>query len=118
MTNTSDSEYVGVEAKVELPPYYYWDAYGKSNLDADKATIQQRGVAVGDYDLTNTNFAYDKMSGFGGYEFEKFTDTTKWIETKREDGIEVIEKMIILLLLKKLVQDSIFGILKIIVLRP
>lgn len=85
------NEYVGIEAKVELPPYY-WDAYGKTNLDADKATIQQRGVAVGDYDLTNTNFAYDKMSGFGGYEFEKFTYTTKWIETKREDGIEVIEK--------------------------
>lgn len=85
------NEYVGIEAKVELPPYY-WDAYGKTNLDEDKATIQQRGVAVGDYDLTNTNFAYDKMSGFGGYEFEKFTDTTKWIETKREDGIEVIEK--------------------------
>lgn len=85
------NEYVGIEAKVELPPYY-WDAYGKTNLDADKATIQQRGVAVGDYDLTNTDFAYDKMSGFGGYEFEKFTDTTKWIETKREDGIEVIEK--------------------------
>lgn len=85
------NEYVGIEAKVELPSYY-WDAYGKTNLDADKATIQQRGVAVGDYDLTNTNFAYDKMSGFGGYEFEKFTDTTKWIETKREDGIEVIEK--------------------------
>lgn len=85
------NEYVGIEAKVELPPYY-WDAYGKTNLDADKATIQQRGVAVGDYDLTNTNFAYDKMSGFGGYEFEKFTNATKWIETKREDGIEVIEK--------------------------
>lgn len=85
------NEYVGIEPKVELPPYY-WDAYGKTNLDADKATIRQRGVAVGDYDLTNTNFAYDKMSGFGGYEFEKFTDTTKWIETKREDGIEVIEK--------------------------
>lgn len=85
------NEYVGIEAKVELPPYY-WDAYGKTNLDGDKATIQQRGVAVGDYDLTNNNLAYDKMSGFGGYEFEKFTDTTKWIETKREDGIEVIEK--------------------------
>lgn len=62
------NEYVGIEAKIELPPYY-WDAYGKTNLDGDKATIQQRGVAVGDYDLTNTNFAYDKMSGFGGYEF-------------------------------------------------
>lgn len=85
------NEYVGIEAKVELPPYY-WDAYGKSNLDEDRDSIKQRGVAVGDYDLTNTNFAYDKMSGFGGYEFEKFTDTTKWIETKREDGIEVIEK--------------------------
>lgn len=85
------NEYVGIEAKVELPPYY-WDTYGKTNFDADRDTIQQRGIAVGDYDLTNTNFAYDKMSGFGGYEFEKFTDTTKWIETKREDGIEVIEK--------------------------
>lgn len=89
------NEYVGIEAKVELPPYY-WDAYGKSNLDEDRDSIKQRGVAVGDYDLTNTNFAYDKMSGFGGYEFEKFTDTTKWIETKREDGIEVIEKYDIL----------------------
>lgn len=111
------NEYVGIEAKVELPPYY-WDAYGKTNLDEDKATIQQRGVAVGDYDLTNTNFAYDKMSGFGGYEFEKFTDATKWIETKREDGIEVIEKNDYSFTAKKLVQDSIFGILKIIVLRP
>lgn len=60
------NEYVGIEAKVELPPYY-WDAYGKTNLDGDKATIQQRGVAVGDYDLTNSNFAYEGMSGYNGY---------------------------------------------------
>lgn len=60
------NEYVGIEAKVELPPYY-WDAYGKTNLDADKATIQQRGVAVGDYDLTNHNHAYEGMSGYNGY---------------------------------------------------
>lgn len=60
------NEYVGVEAKVELPPYY-WDAYGKTNLDADKATIQQRGVAVGDYDITNYNHAYEGMSGYNGY---------------------------------------------------
>lgn len=33
------NEYVGVEAKVELPPYY-WDAYGKTNSDTDKDTIQ------------------------------------------------------------------------------
>lgn len=60
------NKYIGVEAKVELPPYY-WDTYGKTNLDADKATIQQRGVAVGDYDLTNYNHAYEGMSGYNGY---------------------------------------------------
>lgn len=60
------NEYVGIEAKVELPPYY-WDAYGKTNLDGDKATIQQRGVAVGDYDLTNYNHTYEGMSGYNGY---------------------------------------------------
>lgn len=60
------NEYVGVEAKVELPPYY-WDTYGKTNSDEDKATIQQRGVAVGDYDLTNYNHAYEGMSGYNGY---------------------------------------------------
>ena len=65
------NEYIGIEAKVELPPYYY-DAYGKTNLDEDKAIIQQRGIAVGDYDLTNTNFAYNKMSGFGGYSLGRF----------------------------------------------
>jgi hypothetical protein len=60
------NEYVGVEAKVELPPYY-WDAYGKTNSDADKDTIQQRGIAIGDYDLTNYNHAYEGMSGYNGY---------------------------------------------------
>jgi hypothetical protein len=60
------NEYVGIEVKVELPPYY-WDAYGKTNLDADRDTIQQRGVAVGDYDITNYNHAYEGMSGYNGY---------------------------------------------------
>lgn len=60
------NEYVGIEAKVELPPYY-WDTYGKTNSDADRDTIQQSGIAVGDYDLTNSNFAYEGMSGYNGY---------------------------------------------------
>ena len=60
------NEYVGIEAKVELPPYY-WDTYGKTNSDADRDTIQQRGVAVGDYDLINYNHAYEGMSGYNGY---------------------------------------------------
>ena len=60
------NKYVGIEAKVELPPYY-WDTYGKTNSDEDKATIQQRGIAVGDYDLINYNHAYEGMSGYNGY---------------------------------------------------
>lgn len=85
------NEYVGIEAKIELPPYY-WDAYGKTNLDADKATIQQRGVAVGDYDLTNYNHAYDKMSGYGGYEFAKFDNTREWNLIRNSTGIEVVSR--------------------------
>lgn len=71
------NEYVGIEAKVELPPYY-WDAYGKTNLDGDKATIQQRGVAVGDYDLTNNNLAYEGMSGYNGYPVV-FGENKTWV---------------------------------------
>lgn len=85
------NEYVGVEAKVELPPYY-WDTYGKTNFDEDRATIQQRGIAKGDYDLTNYNHAYDKMSGYGGYEFAKFDNTDEWTCRNRKDGIDIIER--------------------------
>ncbi len=60
------NKYIGIEAKVELPPYY-WDTYGKTNSDADRDTIQQRGIAVGDYDLINYNHAYEGMSGYNGY---------------------------------------------------
>jgi hypothetical protein len=85
------NEYVGVEAKVELPPYY-WDAYGKTNSDADKDTIQQRGVAVGDYDLINYNHAYDKMSGYDGYEFSKFDNELDWYLTPDNGYIDVVSR--------------------------
>lgn len=91
------NEYVGIEAKVELPPYY-WDAYGKSNLDEDRDSIKQRGVAVGDYDLTNYNHAYDKMSGYGGYEFAKFDNTIEWFA---EDSSMVVNRNGYLITLKK-----------------
>ena len=91
------NEYVGIEAKIELPPYY-WDTYGKTNLDGDKATIQQRGVAAGDYDLTNYNHAYDKMSGYGGYKFAKFDNTIEWFA---EDSSMVVNRNGYLITLKK-----------------
>lgn len=83
------NEYVGIEAKVELPPYY-WDTYGKTNSDADRDTIQQRGVAVGDYDLTNYNHAYDKMSGYGGYSFSPFSNTNDWRLSSSDNTMELL----------------------------
>lgn len=85
------NKYIGIEAKVELPPYY-WDTYGKTNSDADRDTIQQRGVAVGDYDLTNYNHAYDKMSGYGGYKFAKFDNELDWHLTPDNGYIDVVSR--------------------------
>lgn len=61
------NDIVGIEGGYVQKPPYYWDAYGKTNSDADRDTIQQRGIAVGDYDLTNYNHAYEGMSGYNGY---------------------------------------------------
>lgn len=78
------NKYVGIEAKVELPPYY-WDTYGKTNSDADRDTIQQRGVAVGDYDLINYNHAYEGMSGYNGYPVV-FGKSKTWEAQGTKDG--------------------------------
>lgn len=101
------NEYVGIEAKVELPPYY-WDAYGKTNFDVDKATIQQRGVAEGDYDITNYNHAYDKMSGYGGYEFAKFDNVLDWYLTPNNNHIDVVSRNGYEITLKNL-STSVYG---------
>ena len=98
------NEYVSIEAKVELPSYY-WDTYGKTNLDADKATIQQRGVAEGDYDITNYNHAYDKMSGYGGYNLGRFDKS--WASSSSSNtSIKVVQRNPYDITLKKLGGNS------------
>ena len=98
------NDIVGIEGGYVQKPPYYWDAYGKTNLDGDKATIQQRGVAVGDYDLTNTNFAYDKMSGFGGYTLGKFTNS--WSLSNNSNSISIVARNPYDITLKKLGGNS------------
>ena len=98
------NDIVGIEGGYVQKPPYYWDAYGKTNLDADKATIQQRGVAVGNYDLTNTNFAYDKMSGFGGYTLGKFTNS--WSLSNNSNSISIVARNPYDITLKKLGGNS------------
>lgn len=98
------NDIIGIEGNYVQRPPYYWDAYGKTNLDADKATIQQRGVAVGDYDLTNTNFAYDKMSGFGGYTLGEFTNS--WSLSNNSNSISIVARNPYDITLKKLGGNS------------
>lgn len=98
------NEYVGIEAKVELPPYY-WDTYGKTNFDADRDTIQQRGIAVGDYDLTNYNHAYNKTSGYGGYSFKSFNDSQDWNIRDDSTGVEIVSRDGYSITIKKLIQN-------------
>lgn len=98
------NEYVGIEAKVELPSYY-WDTYGKTNFDADRDTIQQRGIAVGDYDLTNYNHAYNKISGYGGYSFKSFNDSQDWNIRGDGTGVEIVSRDGYSITIKKLIQN-------------
>lgn len=44
------------------------------------------------YGLSNTNFAYDKMSGFGGYEFAKFDNELDWYLTPNNGYIDVVSR--------------------------
>lgn len=98
------NDIVGIEGGYVQKPPYYWDAYGKTNSDADRDTIQQRGIAVGDYDLTNTNFAYDKMSGFGGYTLGKFTNS--WSLGNNSNSISIVARNPYDITLKKLGGNS------------
>lgn len=98
------NDIVGIEGGYVQKPPYYWDAYGKTNSDDDRDTIQQRGIAVGDYDLTNTNFAYDKMSGFGGYTLGKFTNS--WSLSNNSNSISIVARNPYDITLKKLGGNS------------
>ena len=79
------NDIVGIEGGYVQKPPYYWDAYGKTNSDEDRSTIQQRGVAVGDYDLINYNHAYEGMSGYNGYPVV-FGESKTWEAQGTKDG--------------------------------
>lgn len=89
------NKYIGIEPKVTVPPYY-WDAYGRSNMEAayDRALMLNLGkIPSNDTSnaLTAKNMAWDEMSGYGGYSFANFT-SSKWTNRNRENGIEVISR--------------------------
>lgn len=62
--------YIGITPKVTLPDYY-WDNYGKKNIDANRGyideqvSLQKTGTSVNP--LENFNISYEGMSGYNGY---------------------------------------------------
>lgn len=76
------NKYIGIEPKVTVPPYY-WDAYGRSNVEAayDRALMLNLGKIPSNGTtnaLTAKNMAWDEMSGYGGYSFKSFDTASRW----------------------------------------
>ena len=58
------NDVMGIEGGYVESPDYYWDAYGKSNSDADRATIIDQVSKEAANALTANNFAFNEESGY------------------------------------------------------
>lgn len=65
------NDIVGIEGGYVERPEYYWDAYGKTNSDADRATIIDQVSKDPVNALTANNFAFNGESGYS-----QIVDTT------------------------------------------
>lgn len=77
------NDIIGIEGDYVQKPPYYWDAYGKSNLDGDRGTIPQLGTAE-------------------GYSFDSFDNTLDWYNTPNNDSVDVVSRNKYNITLKKL----------------
>ena len=96
---------IGVEAKVSYPEYY-WDAYGKTNddatdIDGNRTVMPNKNENLAHLGLSLYNFAFDLMSGYGGWEFPKFTDDVAW-HISPNTSIEVVNRTDYSVTLRKL----------------
>lgn len=82
---------VGIEGDYVQKPSYYWDAYGKSNLDVDKGyikdqvSLQLNNDTTNNNSLENFNFGYEGMSGYNGYPVV-FGESKTWEAQGTKDG--------------------------------
>ena len=77
------NDIIGIEGDYVQKPSYYWDAYGKSNLDGDRGTIPQLGTAE-------------------SYSFDSFDNTLDWYNTPNNDSVDVVSRNKYSITLKKL----------------
>ena len=100
------NDIIGIEGDYVQKPDYYWDAYGKSNFDADRGYIKDLVSLQQANSLENFNFAYDKMSGYGGYSFKSFNGSQdSWNIRGDGTGVEIISRDGYSMTVKKLVQN-------------
>lgn len=79
------NDIIGIDnSKYDVAPPYYYDAYGRSNLDLNK-DMDNLGTG-GVHPLVAQNIAFESTSGYGGYTFPDFS---KWGVRGGNIGIDV-----------------------------
>lgn len=96
---------VGVEPKIEFPPYYY-DNHGRSNLDENKVTLDNLGTG-GVHPLVAQNVAFEGMSGYGGFPVV-FGSNKTWQSTIGEHSYEYTYNENIAHVTRMLLKNSMF----------
>ena len=95
-----------IAADMDKNSTHYQLNFSYSNLAVDEeVTIEMLPVEGGkSLALTNNNFAYDKMSGYGGYSFSSFNNVSDWAVRAGGSGLEVISRDGYSIAFKKLAQ--------------
>lgn len=106
LRHLTENELTELDADKSRMYYLLW--FDLSTLAVnEEVTIEMLPVEGGkSLALTNNNFAYDKMSGYGGYSFKSFNDSQDtWNIQGDGTGVEIISRDGYSMTVKKLVQN-------------
>jgi hypothetical protein len=106
LRHLTENELTELDADKSRMYYLIW--FDLSTLAVnEEVTIEMLPVEGGkSLALTNNNFAYDKMSGYGGYSFKSFNDSQDtWNIRGDGTGVEIISRDGYSMTVKKLVQN-------------
>lgn len=106
LRHLTENELTELDADKSRMYYLLWFDLSTLAID-EEVTIEMLPVEGGkSLALTNNNFAYDKMSGYGGYSFKSFNDSQDtWNILGDGTGVEIISRDGYSMTVKKLVQN-------------
>lgn len=88
------NDVMGIEGGYVERPEYYWDVYGKTNSDVDRATIIDQVSKDPANAFTANNFAYSEESGYGGissiYKFATEPTSNQWQYVDDRASFEIL----------------------------